>query len=467
MLKRIIPFVLAIILLTACTSESVTLIDFLGNEDDFVVTYGGHVLKLYQDNDPKDVVIVFADNNSPQSDALLDRIKHIENKYDLVIERTNKGSDDFIEFYIRAIGSDATDVELMFRDNGKSTWFLAEAGVCIPFTEFPDIIDLSDTDKYGTPGVLEAAMINGKPVTVQPGYWPGYQSGECFYMAYNKDEAASLALTDLHEYYENETWTWDQLLKYFDDANVGITKEDYRLFTAHSGYLLNLIFYSNGFDFFDLVDGKPVFNVYNNECLNCLEFYKELDTKYGERVDIGTTRWDIDKFVEEKSLTAMCIAQDAVTGDLAYNISFNYGLMPFPMGPDAEYGKWAQSVTRTSGFNIPKTVDDPDMVARVVSEFCEPFEEFGGDKQGLIDYFSTAVFPTELDGEIYFAVEGNVRYDYDDANLIQCFQGMALGLRSGSPTEVLQKNYNTIYNVYTKYIEPNLVGYILENMYVD
>lgn len=467
MIKKMILLVLAVLFLASCSQQPVELLDFIGNQDDFVIKYNGHVLKMYQDSDPEDVVIVFPDNNSPQSDALLTRIKDIENKYDLVIERTNKGSDDTIEHYIRAIGSNATDVELLFRDNGKSTWFWAEAGVCIPFTEFPDIIDLSDTDKYGTPGVLEAAMIDGKPITVQPGYWPGYQSFECFYMVYNQDMAGALGLTDLHEYYENETWTWDTMLKYFDDAVIGITNEDQILFTAHSGYILNTMLYSNGFDYVDIVDGEPVFNLFADSCLNALEFFKELDSRYGDRVDIGTTRWNIDKFVDERTLTAMAIAQDVVTGQIAYDIDFAYGLMPFPCGPDGTYGEWAQSVTRASGFNIPVTVDDPDMVARVVSEFCEPFEEFGGDKQGLIDYYSTAILPSEIDGEIYFAVEGGTRYDYDDVGIISLFQGIALDLRNASPMEVLQSSYNKIYDRYVEYIEPNLTGYILEHMDID
>ncbi len=466
-MKKIIVLFFAVLLLASCSHPSVELMDFLGDENDFVIKYDGYVFKLYQDADVKDYVIVYPDVNSPQSDALLERIKEIEDKYDIVIERTNKGSEDTIEFYIRAIGSNATDVDLLFRDNGKSTWFWADAGVCIPFTDFPDIIDLSDFDKYGSPGVLEAAMINGKPITVQPGYWPGYQSFECFYMVYNKDMSAMLGVTDLHEYYENETWTWDSMLEYFDSAMIGIERDEQLLFTGHSGYLLNTMLYSNGFDFVEIVEGKPVFNLYADSCLNTLEFYKELDSRYGKRVDIGTTRWDIDKFVEENSLTAMAIAQDVITGQLAYNIDFNYGLMPFPCGPDGTYGEWAQSVTRASGFNIPVIAKEPELAARVVSDFCDPFDEFGGDKQGLIDYYSTAILPSELDGEIYFAVEGGTRYDYDDIGIIALFQGIALDIRTKSPMEVLQARYNTIYDKYKEYIEPNLTGYILEHMNID
>ena len=226
MLKKLAVLLLLIVLLASCAQEQVELPDFLGNSNDFVVKYNGHILKLYQDYDEEEYVIVYKDENSPQSDALLNRIKEIENKYDLVIERTDKGSDDTIDYYIKAIAGDSCEAELLFRDNGKSTWFWADAGVCIPFTEFPDIIDLSDHDKYGSPGVLEAAMVDGKPITVQPGYWPGFQGVECFYLAYNKDKISSLGLTDLHEYYENETWTWDTMLELFDDAESILFEDD-------------------------------------------------------------------------------------------------------------------------------------------------------------------------------------------------------------------------------------------------
>ncbi|MBQ2881065.1 MAG: extracellular solute-binding protein [Clostridia bacterium] len=466
MLKKLAVLLLLIVLLASCAQEQVELPDFLGNSNDFVVKYNGHILKLYQDYDEEEYVIVYKDENSPQSDALLNRIKEIENKYDLVIERTDKGSDDTIDYYIKAIAGDSCEAELLFRDNGKSTWFWADAGVCIPFTEFPDIIDLSDHDKYGSPGVLEAAMVDGKPITVQPGYWPGFQGVECFYLAYNKDKISSLGLTDLHEYYENETWTWDTMLELFDDAE-SILFEDDVLFTAHAGYLLNTVLYSNGFDFIDVIDGEPRFNLFSDDCINSLEFFKDLNSRYGDKVIINSSRWNIKKFAEGKSLTAMAIAQDFITGTLAYNTDFEYGLMPFPSGPDGEYGKWAQTVTRTSGFSIPITVDDSEMVARVVSEFCEPFEEFGGSKEGLIEYYCDSIFLDELDGLIYFAVEDGVRYDYDDVGLIDSLQGMAVALTSSSPMEVLQSQYNRIYDIYNNYIEPNLKLYIMENMEID
>ena len=130
---------------------------------------------------------------------------------EIVFEYTDKGDSDFQSYYINMFAVGSGDLDLIYRSVGNDLWFLAEAKALYPITDFPEFIDLNDSDKYGTAGVLEAGMHNGIPYAVQLTYWPGLQGTECFYIAYNRDMFLSMGLTDLHEYYENQTWTWDTL----------------------------------------------------------------------------------------------------------------------------------------------------------------------------------------------------------------------------------------------------------------
>ena len=99
---------------------------------------------------------------------------------------------------------------------------------------------------------------------------------------------------------------------------------------------------------------------------------------------------------------------------------------------------------------------------------CEPFEEFGGSKEGLIEYYRENVFATDNDVEIFFAVENNVRYDYDDAGLIIDYtQVIAENINKASTTELIERNSNVVRNIFEQYIEPNLTGYIIEHMNVQ
>ena len=78
------------------------------------------------------------------------------------------------------------------------------------------------------------------------------------------------------------------------------------------------------------------------------------------------------------------------------------------------------------------------------------------------------MFTTDLDVEIYFSVENNVRYDYDDAKLINEYTGLiAENISKSSPSELIEKYSKIVEQIFRNYIEPNLTGYIIEHMNIE
>ena len=203
------------------------------------------------------------------------------------------------------------------------------------------------------------------------------------------------------------------------------------------------------------------------DALHALEFYKNLNTEYEEKIRISNERWNILEFIYGNSLMALVTSRDVTTGEIAYKSEFDYGIMPFPSGPDAVYGEWAQTVTRTRGFSIFKSVNDPEIPAHVISKLCDPFEELGGSRESLISYYAESVFLNPIDAEVYFAVDRNVRFDYDDFGLIRVFEEMHNALKTKSAQEILQTYEPRIRAIYDKDIKPNLEGYIIENMEIE
>lgn len=461
-MKRIIPLLISILLLASCSAPQAELLDFIGSSD--FAGYNGLVVDIAQPTPTETHILSYEDNNSIQSDALAKRIRDIENNLDVEIELTSNTSDAWPE--VSSIVSNNYDVEIIYRDSGSSAWSLAQAGVLYPINEFPEYIDLSDTDKFGTPGVLESVMFDGIPYAVQPTYWPGFQGIECFLVAYNMDTVSLLGLTDLHEYYENETWTWDTFKSVLDSAESIIGENEY-LFTGHSGRLLNTFLLANGYNFVDINNGELSFNFYSSQVQTALEFYQKILNDYGEKVRISTDRWDTTEFIAGLSLTAIVTGKDVTTGSVAYESDFNYGIMPFPSGPDSNYGEWAQTVTRVSGFSIPITVTDPEPIAHVISELCEPFEEFGGSRESLMEYYADSVFINPIDAEIYFAVDRNVRFDYDDFGLISVFESMSSNLKTKSVNEVIQTYEPQVRDIYENDMKPNLEGYMIEALGIE
>lgn len=469
MIKRIFTLLICVLLLVSCSSVSnvSSLPNFIN--DSFSVSYNGMDVVMYTEegsNGP--MLLEYEDNQSIQADAVRNRLSYIEKILDVNLELSTKGAADFDEYYITAIGSGLKPVDIFYRGGDNSLWDLADAGVLIPITNFPDYIDLNDEDKYGTPGVLEAAMINGVPYAVQPTYWPGLQGVECFFLTYNADKFQSLGLTPLHEYFENETWTWDTFKSFCDLAIPLLSSENSEyVFSARDMYLLNMMFYANGFDYVDIVNGEPRLNLYADSAVHAIEFFQEL-LRYGNMVEHCSDHHDYSSFIEERSLTKLAMAKALTVGNIAYNANFTYNIMPFPCGPDVEYGSWGQTVTRINGLAIPITVESPDISAHIISELCEPFEEFGGSREGILDYYKQNVFLSELDVEIFFDVEKYVRFDYDDPRLLFDYTDeIAINASKGSAVELIQKYASGAEDVYYTYIEPNLLGYMIEHMNIE
>ena len=102
------------------------------------------------------------------------------------------------------------------------------------------------------------------------------------------------------------------------------------------------------------------------------------------------------------------------------------------------------------------------MSAHIISELAEPFEEFGGSREGLYEYYKENVFLSDLDVDIFFELEKDVRYDYDDANLLFDYvENIAGGSKENTAIALIQKYAPNAEKIYYKYIEPNLTGYMI------
>ena len=90
------------------------------------------------------------------------------------------------------------------------------------------------------------------------------------------------------------------------------------------------------------------------------------------------------------------------------------------------------------------------------------------DKEGLMQYYRNNVFSTDLDVEIYFAVDDFVRYDYDDAGMINHYTSViAQNIDRFSPIELIEKNMNVAATMYTEHMEGNLKNYIIEKLNIE
>ena len=456
-------------LLSACGGESVTLMEFI-KDMGATVDYGGYNFKYYfrgGTDYEEDKMILTYDKNSDLGDEMLQRIKDIKDEINVNIVINH--SHDHQSYQLSAMGGNLVADAISF-SYMNAMQVLAEDGFLYPITDFPDYIDLNDTDKYGAANVLEPAMINSVPYAVLPCFWPGYQPLDSFILVYNKDLTIPNGITDFHEFWENETWTWDTYEKEFLDKAKVETSNGYLYSMAMTDIqYFSALMYSNNVHFVTRNStGENIINPYPNEFIRAYEKGLEWVNNNKETIHFESGVQSIDCFLNEEAMVGLAGAIEVTTGDVAYKATFQYGLMPFPAGPDATYGVWAQYMQRINGIGISTTSEEPEVAAHTLSLWLEPFEEFGG-RDGLYDYYNTTTFITDTDTEVYFALMEHVRYDYTfwDQGDIGREVHSAFGgdIRNGlGIAEAMEKNRNLINEMVYDFIEPNF-DYKYENYY--
>lgn len=465
-----ILILMSVMFVSACGGDVPQLLDFIDANAENLIDYEGYKVQWYFSNsnyDDGDKIYSY-DRNTVQGEALLKRLNDIEKSINVEFEFITHL--DHRDFTLALLGGTAF-ADILSYSYMNAMQDLAQGGFLYPVTDFPDYIDLTDTDKYGGANVLEAAMINSVPYSVQPCFWPGFEPMGCFLLCYNKNLVLGNGLTDFHEYWENETWTWETFENEFL-KNAYVTSGDGyvpALATWPIAYF-DMLMYSNNVQFVTRnAAGENVANIYPDSFIQAYEQGLEWVQNYGDIVDISLSLQDTGPFKDGKVMTALVHSDEVVTGGVAYNESANflYGIMPFPKGPNAPYGVWAQFVERAPGMGISKYSIEPSIAAHTISLLFEPFEEFGG-RDGLESfYFST--FLTETDIEVFFACMEHVRYDYtfwDQSDVgRQVGNDFGVAIKQGKGiSEVMERNAPILNEMVYDFILPNF-DYMYENYY--
>ncbi len=472
-MKRIAALAIMIlsVFITSCGGPQVELLDFIGN-DTTDVDYNGYEFNFEFGKEAgydEDNMIYVYNINTIQGDALLSRIQQIKDEINVNINIAQKYDIYELQNVVMS-GSEAIDA--CQHDRFNYMWIYAKAGLLYPITDFPEYIDLSETDKYGDANALEPGMIDSVPYVVNPVSWYGFETLDSHIMTYNIDLFEKYGITNFHEFYENGTWTWktyeDEFLKKARvetaDGILPAIWTDYRS-------LFDILMYSNGTEFITKDEnGNTEVSLAPAKMIKAYDQGAEWCKNYPDIIDLTGGLFYTEVFCQEQALSTLALAHQLTTGEIVYNQfghSFRYNIAPFPAGPDAEYGVWAQYLQRAEGWGICKTSNDPEIAAHTISLLFEPFEEF--KEQSLFDFYNSNTFISETDTEIYFELMKNVRYNYTFGPSHDIGRGVAevfgMGMKKGmSFAEVFEKNRTLLDEMVNDYMLPNY-DYMYENYY--
>jgi len=343
--------------------------------------------------------------NDPETAQMaLDRVRYVEDKYNVFIEFVNMTWEGIMENIPISIMSGIPDADVYLGD----TQFIIPAVLNGMGTALEDIGVPSNHDVFAAPGqniVMESMRIPGQDKTYMFRS-AGVNTG-MYMMGYNREILQSHGLEDPQDLWDKGEWTWDVFREY-----CRVITDPAQDIYGWSGYWTNFLqsmLFSNDTVF----AGGPVQSVDSPKTLEVLNFMHEL-----YNVDKTARPWNSDDWVINNSLfaegksgfwiSAFWINEEQ--GGLT--ATFDIGMVPFPVGPQGNAATMATTNVSGNYYFIPRYIKDADEVFNVMYDLTNWFVgdlEYRDD----IGWFKDRMI-SEANFDYYMKVAGRMGFDLLD-----------------------------------------------------
>ena len=329
------------------------------------------------------------------------------------------------------------------------------------FTGLSGLLDVKNTDKWGTPNMLQSAIYKDDVYGVVPYAWP-----ELLYTTYgspiavNEDLILKYGHEDPREYVETGTWTWDK----FEECLLAYTVKDgertvYGV-TSNYAYFAMLMFLSNGVTFVEYTDNGIECGLYTPQGIEAMERARKIRQETCAHCFAPTEviQEVVPEFMAENAVLGVVNSGNIIGSISSFMYSMNnVGILPFPYGPSAEpgvYRSYHESLTFVTG--IPSNAYEAESAAIILDLMFEPFDSYK-TKQDIINYYSDQVFFDEQDAYVFANMLENTEYGYFNDGARAALDTV---LKSNSVTEVLESLEDTYAELLEDVFKPHYEGRI-------
>ena len=277
-------------------------------------------------------------------------------------------------------------------------------------------IDVLNTDKWGTPSMLQSLMWKDELYGVVPYAWPDLLYTTFGYpIAVNENLIAQYGHEDPREYVEAGTWTWDT----FEECLHQYThpEADYTVYgmATHDAYFAMMMFLSNGVALSEYADGSVVCGAYTDPGFAALERAQQIyrvNCRECFHPDDNTANV-VSNFKAGNSILLTTYGYDLLghSNSIMY-VMDNVGILPYPQGPNAtpgEYKGYHESMRYST--SIPINAKDRETAAFILNAMYEPFDEYK-TKEDIIEYMATQTFFDIRDARVYANMLENNEYGF-------------------------------------------------------
>lgn len=370
---------------------------------------------------------------------------------------------DMAEYISVRAAAAAYYADIVFSSNSTRLRMAAQSNSFVPIDEVSSVLDFHNHEKWGTVEVLETMMCKGTLYGVCPQTWINLTAIPYYSLIYNRDLVSDLyGMQDPHELYENRTWTRDALEDYILSCySVEESVTTVYGIAATTKHLVRQAILSNGCQMVETDDqGKPSCGWTKDAAVEALSWAQQLITEHGDAIcyhydDI--TDWDTYIPFSEGKASFLLSTYSVIFNNVSYDLK-NFGLMPWPAGPNQPYGQWVGYYEAAAATAIPNDVKDIEGSSIAIDLIFEPMEEYRSFED-IKNYYFTNVLHDELDVEILFGNRNNplTQYCYwpdggDD--FLNQIQAVATKPKS-SVVEAIEKNTFLLEKVIETDIVPN------------
>lgn len=175
--------------------------------------------------------------NTEFYDLALKRLSDVEKKLDISIDITT--ATDFQSLILSGTFFADAIMNSSFGMVGP-----VRAGL---FVDLSDVIDVTDTEKYGNPTQILSSCWTGGQYGVIPVSWPeAIYNTINFLLAVNENLAGKMALADPRDYAEQGKWTWDTFESYIKEATQNTGDKTVYGISIHSPHFAEMYCRSAG-----------------------------------------------------------------------------------------------------------------------------------------------------------------------------------------------------------------------------
>ena len=458
--QKIIPVLFCAVFVFVCVSCST------GNPEEIVPEYINdipgeidlngktYVFGMVKDYffEGKDSVLTYI-YNTQFGDLALKRLREVENKHNCTIEfkyHNRSGEAAYIDVVSSSHTNDLIQEE--------SYWLVSY----IPTGVFTDLklldnIDITNTEKWGNPKLLLSTMWIDAVYGVVPAQHPlRTQNSVSNIIAINEDYIKTLGVSDPRDFYENKTWDWETFTNVlYDYTFTALSGDKVYSFATDASRFARAVAFSNGDEYIKYVPEDDTFKLglYSSTALLALNQY--FDWLNGPTKDNILLEAGLDPLKDGRTVLGNVEAFEVLsnTDSIAYNLD-NFGIIPYPYGPDAEPG-WYQCYNESTDFTIciPVSAVDPEGTAVVMESIYEPFEGYE-TRESIIDYLDKNYFLDTRDSKFFVEIS-----DYKNTYFFATMDGLfdvwnEIVVRK--PSEALAKYKDIMYDKAEKNLLPRL-----------